>query len=300
MIVEKSKHLSEYFKYLDNPFQALKFKFGFSDIVIIKIKKKYEIELKNIFSLDILMNSLPNVNEENLDEFLRYIKNIDDNEKYLNIHDIRFYNIYNSEFIEKYGTDIYCHLNEFFTDDALTILDYSNRHVIDVGGNIGDTPLFFAKSGAKVISFEPVKHLHDIAIENIKLNKDLEEKITLVNKGIGGKRGILNIDSPSISQYIRKDTYQMEVITIDDLIKNYDFTPDILKMDCEGCEYEIILNNDLTMFNDILFEHHQSIVNKDHTLLIQELKKQGFNIKLYDSIGVDCDFELQGMIHAYK
>lgn len=70
----------------------------------------------------------------------------------------------------------------------MNIIDYQDRYVIDIGGNIGDTALYFAKSGANVISFEPVKHLYELAVENVNLNPTLKDKITFVNKAIGGKK----------------------------------------------------------------------------------------------------------------
>ena len=42
------------------------------------------------------------------------------------------------------------------------------------------------------------------------------------------------------------DKYYVGVITIDDILEDYDIQPDILKMDCEGCEFDIILNQDLS------------------------------------------------------
>lgn len=246
------------------------------------------------------MNSLPNVKKEKISDFLKYIKNIDDNEEYLNITDLKFINTYNSEFIKSHDNEYYCHLTEFFTDDVLNIINYQDRNVIDIGGNVGDTALLFAKFGANVISFEPVKHLYDLAVENVNLNPQFKDKIILVNKAIGGKKGKLQLDSTSVEEYAGSDDDEMEVITMNDFFEEYDFAPDILKMDCEGCEFEIIENNDLTMFNEILFEHHGKIVNKDYNILVNELKKQGFNIEFYQSEGVDSVFEEQGMIYAYK
>ncbi len=76
---------------------------------------------------------------------------------------------------------------------------------MDIGGNIGDTALFFAKAGADVISFEPVKHLYDLAVKNVEINEDVKNKIILVNKAIGGKRGVLHFDDSSIIDYVGND-----------------------------------------------------------------------------------------------
>lgn len=300
-MLKKIKFLQDYFKYLSNPIEVLRFKFNLKNECTIKIKNTpHNISLKNVNSLNLLMNSLPNVKKENIVDFLEYIKSIDDDEEYLNISGIKFINTYNSEFIKTHDNEYYCHLTEFFTDDVLNILNYQERHVIDIGGNIGDTALLFAKSGADVISLEPVKHLYDLAVENVNLNPQLKDKIILVNKAIGGKKGKLKLDSTSVAEYTGSNDTEMEVITMKDFFEEYDFTPDILKMDCEGCEFEIIAKNDLTMFNEILFEHHGKIVNKDFNILVKELKKQGFNIEFYQSEGVDSIFEEQGMIYAFK
>ncbi len=298
----KVKYLFDYFKYLKNPFEALKFKFGFSDNCTIKIKNTDSVvNLKNVNSLNRLMARLPTVKKDKVPSFLIYIQNMDNDDEYLEIDGIKFINIYNSNFIKNHGEEFYSHLIEFFTDDVFDILDYEGRHVVDIGGNIGDTALYFAKLGADVISFEPVKHLYDLAVENVKINNDVKNNIVLVNKAIGGKRGVLHFDDSSIIEYVGNNhDHIMEVITIADLLEQFDFTPDILKMDCEGCEFEIILNSDLSMFNDIIFEHHQRIVNKDYTLLVNELQKQGFKIQFFELEGSVCEFNEQGMIYAHK
>ena len=90
------------------------------------------------------------------------------------------------------------------------------------------------------------------------------------------------------------------MITIKDILNDYDFSPDILKIDCEGCEFEIILNEDLSMFNDIIFEHHSELTGKDYKLLIHELKKQGFKINTYITHIATKSFDDVGIIHAFK
>ena len=298
---KKISYFIDYFKYIENPITALKFKFGFSDTCNLKIKKsKKIITLKNITSLNKLMSIIPIVLDDKLNDFLKYIEDIDHDEKYLLIDNIHFINMHNSEFIKNKEHNYSAHLEEFFTDDEWNVINFNNRHVIDIGGNIGDTPLYFARKGAEVISFEPVKHLYQLAVENVKLNKEYSNRITLINKGVGGKEGTLTFESNSVKGYVDDSSYEMEITTIKNILDNYEFTPDILKMDCEGCEFEIILNEDLTMFNDIIFEHHSKIAGKDYKPLITKLKKEGFEVDTYPISASNRPFEDIGIIHAFK
>ncbi|WP_405287727.1 FkbM family methyltransferase [Methanobrevibacter sp.] len=298
---KKFLFLLDYFKYIENPFDALKFKFGYVDTCNLKIKgSSKSINLVNVTSLNQLMRLIPIVSNNKIDDFLRYINDIDNDEKYLRINDISFINTFNSNFKKNKKYEYIIHLEEFFTDDEWDMVDFFGRHVIDIGGNIGDTSLFFAKKGAEVISFEPVKHLYDLSKENLKINTEYADKITLVNKGVGGKKGILTIESPTVKDYTDNDQYIMEIISIQDILDEYDFSPDILKMDCEGCEFEIILKNDLSIFNDIIFEHHSKITGKDYKLLIKTLENEGFKINTYPVIASKEKFEDIGIIHAFK
>ena len=297
---QKVNYLIDYFKYLENPISCLKFKFGFSNSCNVKVKNTtHSVELKNVSSLNKLMSTMFFISKDKCDEFVDYIKEIDCDNKIVNIGGINYINIYNSNFIKNSQLDYLICTEEYFYGDEWNMVNFSGRNVIDLGGNNGDTALIFAKKGAKVIGFEPVKHLYELAIENIDLNKDLKDNIEFVNKAGGGKRGKLDIIN-SVDVYVGKESssYKVDVITISDILNDYDIKPDILKMDCEGCEFGIIENEDLSMFNDIIFEHHAGIVGKEYNDLIEILKNQNFNIKLCPIS--THDFEDIGIIHAYK
>ena len=298
---KKISYLIDYFKYVENPINALKFKFNFSNKCNLKIKNSNcSITIYNVSSLNKFMSLIPIVSKNKFKEFLTYIKEIDNDQENLTINGLHFKNIYHSEFVKNKKHEYTLHLEEFFTDDEWDMINFKDRHVIDVGGNAGDTALYFAKEGAEVISFEPVKHLHELGIQNVEINKEYCNKITLINKGIGGKRGTVNYKLDSVKLYVDEDSYEMEIITIKDLLNDYEFTPDILKMDCEGCEFEVILNNDLSMFNDIIFEHHAKGTGKDYKPLIKKLEKEGFAINTYPVAASKLDFEDMGIIHAFK
>ena len=85
--------------------------------------------------------------------------------------------------------NIFGTIKENFLDEQFKRLHVKNRNVIDIGANVGDTAMYFALRGAKhVYAFEPYPYSYKLAIKNIKLNK-LQDKITLLNEGCGGKEG---------------------------------------------------------------------------------------------------------------
>ena len=302
MMANRIKFLIEYFKYLKNPIQALQFKFGLKNKCEIKLKNSnLKIELKNVTSLNKLMQQLPITLDSKYIELLDYIKDIDENKKVVEIDGIKYINIYNEDFLKNNHNNYNICNEEYFSDDQWDMINFENRYVIDIGANIGDTALYFAKENAKVIAFEPVKHLYELGVENISLNPPYNENIKFINKAVGGKRGTLDIVSNTTKTYINdNDNYQIEVITVNDVLNDYEFPADILKMDCEGCEFEIILNEDLTIFNDIIFEHHSKQVGKDYKPLIEKLKADGYNINTYPVTTSKLDFEDIGIIHAFK
>ena len=301
--METEKSMDDYFKFLKNPNSVLAFKSG--------LKKKCDVKIKNfdgkltISSINLLnrfMAILPIVKKDKYADFIKYFQNLEDNDEFVIIDNIKFYNINNTHFKKEHMYDYHdgnVVLEEYFYAGDWDLIDFQNRFVIDIGANVADRTLYFVRHGAReVIGFEPVKHIYELGLDNISANPNLKKNITLINKAVGSKKGKIIIDNLNSAKDFatQSESYEIEVITISDVLNDYNFTPDVLKMDCEGCEFEIILNEDLSMFNDIIFEHHASMTGKDYNLLIDKLKKENFKIKklLYD------EFEAVGIIHAYK
>ena len=299
---QKISFLIDYFRYLKNPIQVLLFKFGIKKESEIKVKNANDkLILKNETALNRLMTLLTTTKSSKYFDLFKYIEKIDENKKIITIDEINYINIYNTDFKKNNPIEHNICIEEYFSDDSWDMLDLNNRDIIDIGANVADTALYFAKNGANVIAFEPVKHLYELGLENISLNPKLKRKIQFINKAVGGKRGTLSITNRSTRSYINEnDTYETEVITISDVLNDYDFPADILKMDCEGCEFEIILNEDLTMFKEIVFEHHSKIAGKDFRPLIEKLENDGFKIDTYTVGASKLDFEDIGIIHAFK
>ena len=185
--MEKLRYLHNYFKYLKNPFDVLVFKFGLKKRCSVKIKNFDEIvNLTSIDALNRLMTILDNLQNDKVHDAIKYIKDIDNDKEFVLIDNIKFYNIYNTYFKKEHNRIYDIAIDEYFMEDDWDKINFQNRFVIDVGANVADRTLYFAKHGANVIAFEPVKHLYDLGIDNISLNPHLKDNITLINKAVGG------------------------------------------------------------------------------------------------------------------
>ena len=161
----------------------------------------------------------------------------------------------------------------------------TNSIVIDVGANIGDTSIFFALNDAKYIySFEPYPYSYKLMSKNISENN--LKNIKGFN-GACGKEGNINVD-PEYKNTEMDDLkeiphgYTIKVYSLSDMIEiikrdsiqNCDI---ILKCDCEGCEYDLILyapSEILAMFSRIEIEYHYGYAD-----LKKRLEELNFKVK---------------------
>lgn len=284
-------YLFDYFKYLKNPISCLLFKFGYKKECTVKFRShKRTVKLTKNVLINKIMDMLVSPSEDF--DFIPFIEDVESEKEIITVLDnIKIYNpsIYSLNYIfSEYYTDYYSNFK----------IDYKNRVIIDVGANSGDTALYFASKGAKVYAFEPVKEYFDMALKNLDLNPELNKNIKIFNYGVSYKKGKLNIDAmDSVSSYIsQNDSYEVEIMSLNDILKHV--KPDLLKMDCEGCEFEIIENSDLSMFNELIFEYHSKIVGKDYMRIIKKLEDEGFKFDI-SSVYRENIKDL-GMIHAYK
>jgi len=136
---------------------------------------------------------------------------------------------------------------------------------VDVGAGVGDTAVLFSLRGAeRVIALEPCPRLYGEASLNIKAN-GLVDRVVLVNAGLGALDGEVCADLSDVEGYSvfrpggRCDV-KVRISTLRTLIKEFEIEEgSALKMDCEGCEYEAVLNadpSDHTVFGQVIIEYH--------------------------------------------
>ena len=166
-----------------------------------------------------------------------------------------------------------------FFNEEYKFLNVKDRDVIDIGMNIGDSALYFSISGAKrVIGLEPYPYAFSFAEKNVKLNGI--NNIILLNAGYGKDSNVMieqeKFSSNGSSLISSIKGKNIPIFSLKTLIKRYDIKDAILKMDCEGCEYAL-LDEDDDVFNNvgmIQIEYHYG-----YEKLVEKLRNCGFDVK---------------------
>jgi hypothetical protein len=123
--------------------------------------------------------------------------------------------------------------------------DLTGKVAIDIGAAIGDTTLFFKKCGAKsVYGYELDEARVRIAEKNIEMN-GMSDSVVVYNK-----------------KATAEEVHKL-MTTIND--------PIFLKLDCEGCEYDIIPRLDMSKVTNVVMEYHMK-----PEPLVEALTKAGF------------------------
>ncbi len=168
--------------------------------------------------------------------------------------------------------------------------------VVDVGANIADTAVFFCRKGARrVVGFEPHPGMYEQAVKNVALNA-LSHCVDLYNEGVGALEGSFVMkednDLGATAGFGLKESscgraINVKVRPMGAIIDQLGHI-DVLKMDCEGAEFDIIPAmslDELKKIRVIGMEYH-----RDPEVLIAKLEAAGFDVtivKAYsDKIGL--------------
>jgi len=158
--------------------------------------------------------------------------------------------------------------------------------VIDVGASVGDTALYFILNGArKVIAVEPLPNVARCAEENLRLN-GITDEVKLINAALGSGPVSVPCDydlwsSIGFSTLSASGPCKVPGVTLGDLLSMVD-DPYLLKMDCEGCEAQVILGPErerLRAFEHVVFEAHPHITGVSNEELLASLKELGFECR---------------------
>jgi FkbM family methyltransferase len=172
-----------------------------------------------------------------------------------------------------------CEIKGFSSDNPYDVM-------IDIGANIGMISILFGKlyPNMTIYAIEPVPETFQTLVKNIQLNKvtnvhPVEKAITSdgrklkmvidFNDNPGGATSF--IDDKVISRLTSPVYRDVQSMTLDDVFVKFNIKKcKLLKIDCEGCEYEVLMKaRNLDKVEYLLGEFHETTV----------LKSQGNSVK---------------------
>jgi FkbM family methyltransferase len=140
--------------------------------------------------------------------------------------------------------------------------------VVEIGANIGTFAIYAAASDSNVTlySYEPVRANYEVLVQNIA-NNGYQDRITPFNLGVASrteKRDFYLTSSPEHSFFKRENSNHSVSINCqclsDILSSNSISRVDLLKVNCEGAEYEILYSTPRECFDkidEIRMEYHE-------------------------------------------
>ena len=157
--------------------------------------------------------------------------------------------------------------------------------IIDIGGHIGAFAIDAALRGSgNILVYEPDKVNFTILKGNIRIN-NLQDKIKAHRLAVSNGNNKLYIDAinfgshsliPECVDHKTGKFYEVDTITLGEILENIPKCK-LLKLDCEGSEYDILNNGSLVKVENIIAELHIG-ANDDN--LVELLNLRGFETEV--------------------
>lgn len=162
--------------------------------------------------------------------------------------------------------------------DFLSHILNKNCVVYDIGGNIGYHAVAFASCSKYVYTFEPNKQNYELLLKNISSF----DNVCPVNAAVTNINTFVNVqdfDTNVSSNYgnVKIGSGQSKVIAV----KLDDFNiekPDLVKIDVEGCEYQVLLGMEQIIQKYLPWIYFEAHETKELPEIIRFLQKYNYNM----------------------
>ena len=196
-------------------------------------------------------------------------------------------------------------INRVYLPDDFVIRP--NDIVVDIGAHRGGFTCFAARhTSNKVFAFEPDPINFSRLQENIRKNN--LQNVVAQNVAVAGESGrskfyVSNSSSRHSlykNQLVENDINahtEVSVLSLDDCLYNLNLV-DLLKMDCEGAEFDILMqatDETLNKINKLVMETHDSIYSSKIKQLSNRIQACIPNVNVIDQEKDDL-----GYLHAWK
>ena len=163
---------------------------------------------------------------------------------------------------------------DIFYQELYDLQDVNGMTIIDVGAHIGTfTTLSSIKfPDARIISIEPNPDTYEVLKKNIAANqiKNITPISAALNDTPDPVKLYLSDENweHSITSNVGASYVEVNAITLEQIFANYEINEcDLIKMNCEGAEFNIILNTPKEILQRIkmmLILFHEDLVTDEH------------------------------------
>lgn len=159
---------------------------------------------------------------------------------------------------------------------------------VDVGANVGSFSYYAAPHFKNVYAFEAVQSTFETARDNLQNASNVElynlaaynvdDKDVTITEHTSGLSGDSSIYANNNNESLQSES--CKTISLEGIFDlcDIDFI-DYLKVDCEGAEYDLLYNKDLSQINFMVMELHPGYLGESKTSeLLQHIEKY-FDLK---------------------
>lgn len=194
-------------------------------------------------------------------------------------------------------------LDAFYTRYGVPVQD--GWTVIDIGAGIGDFSIdaAYANLNTIVYAYEPFPESYQLLIKNLTINA--LDNVLVFQQAVWSRSGTLTLDlsggeplqiASGESHFAsnRADFLPVKAISLEALLDEQGIKQvDLLKLDCEGAEYTILMETSLDVLAQIrriIMEYHDQDEKRHHSHLVQFLESAGYLVThqknvVHDDIG---------------
>jgi len=192
----------------------------------------------------------------------------------------------------------------------------SDWFVFDIGAFVGDTALYYARRGAFVVAVEPLPSNYETMIRNLELNPELKPRIIPINAAISSEDGFVEfrynvaIDGSASAHGMGKFAVKVRSVRLSTLIRELEsrginmskFRVRVLKADCKGCEYELVNDGSLRLFDIVKIEYGGYLINKTYHELMGRLEELDFRCRVWahNELAIKIGLDRHGAMTCIK
>ena len=182
-------------------------------------------------------------------------------------------------------------IQEIYVENQYHIPLKSPKIIIDIGANIGTFSILMAHKypKAKIFAYEPCPSTYKLLTHNVYINN--VKNVKTFQLGVTGTRGKIDFFVSKASglgslfptgRFFKKTSINTD--TLNNIFIQHDIKKcDLLKLDCEGAEYEIFFSihpSLLKKIDNIVLEYHDHLTKHNHHQLIKFLRNQGYSVRV--------------------